>query len=76
MQCFYRGGLTTVGITLFMLFQKKQQIDNKQKIKKNLPENAFEAVKPYFGPQQCSNAPSSNTDKVLFDPALLKLVNK
>ena len=33
-----------------MLLQKEQQIDNKQKINWNLPENALEAVNPYFGP--------------------------
>ena len=34
-----------------MQLQKEQQIDNKLKINYNLPENALEAVKPYFGPQ-------------------------
>ena len=29
---FLKKGLTSVGITLFMLLQKEQQIDNKQKI--------------------------------------------
>ena len=33
-----------------MQLQKEQQIDNKLKINSNLPENALEAVKPYFGP--------------------------
>ena len=42
--------LRTVGIH-FLRLQKEQQIDNKQKINSNLPENAFKAVKPYFGPQ-------------------------
>ena len=35
-----------------MQLQKEQQTDNKQKITENLPENALEAVKPYFGPQK------------------------
>ena len=34
-----------------MQLQKEQQVDNKQKTGWILPENAFEAVKPYFGPQ-------------------------
>ena len=34
-----------------MQLQKEQQIDNKLKINLNLPENALEAVKPYFSPQ-------------------------
>ena len=34
-----------------MQLQKEQQIDNKQKINWNLPENALEAVKPYLRPQ-------------------------
>ena len=32
-----------------MQLQKEQQTDNKLKIKENLPENALEAVKSYFG---------------------------
>ena len=31
---------------LFMRLRKEQQIDNKQKVKQNLAENAFETVKP------------------------------
>ena len=34
-----------------MQLQKEQQTDNKQKINENLPENALEAVEPYFWPQ-------------------------
>ena len=34
-----------------MQLQKEQQIDNKLKINYNSPENALEAVKPYFGRQ-------------------------
>ena len=34
-----------------MQLQKEQRIDNKLKNQLNLPENALEAVKPYFGPQ-------------------------
>ena len=35
----------------FMQLQKEQQTDNKQKIIKNLTENALKAVKPFFGRQ-------------------------
>ena len=42
--------LRPVGIQFFMRLQK-QKIDNKKNQIKNLPENAFEAVKPNFGPQ-------------------------
>ena len=37
--------------SIFMQLQKEQQIDMKLKINSNLPLNALEAVKPYFGPQ-------------------------
>ena len=33
-----------------MQLRKEQQTDNKQKIKENLPENALDALKLYFGP--------------------------
>ena len=39
----------------FMRLQKEQQRDNQQKVNLNLPENACEAVKPYFGPQNMFN---------------------
>ena len=38
-----------------MQLQKEQQTENKQKINENLPENALEAVKTYFGPQNMFN---------------------
>ena len=38
-----------------MQLQKEQQIDNRLKIYKNLPEKALQAVKPYFDPQNMSN---------------------
>ena len=33
--------------SIFMRLQKEQQIENKQKISYTLPDNTFEAVKPY-----------------------------
>ena len=38
-----------------MHLRKEQQTDNKFKIIENLPENALEAVKPYFGRQNMFN---------------------
>ena len=58
-----------------MQLQEEQQIDNKQKINLNLPENALEAVKSYFGPKICSIASLSNTDNVLSGCSLLKISN-
>ena len=48
---FLKTGIKNGRYLIFMRLQKEQQIDNKQKISSNLPENAFEAVKPDFGPQ-------------------------
>ena len=58
-----------------MQLQKEQQTDKEQKINENLPENALEAVEPYFGPKICSIAPSSNTDNVLCGHLLMKISN-
>ena len=47
--------LRTAGSLFFMRLQKEQQIDNKQKINKNLAESAFGTVKPYYGHQNMVN---------------------
>ena len=46
-QVFLKMGIKNCRYSFFMPLQ----IDSKQKISWVLPENAFEAVKPYFGPQ-------------------------
>ena len=59
-----------------MQLQKEQQIDNKLKINKNLPENALEAVKPYFGPQNKFDwSIVKHTDNLFCDRSLMKLSN-
>ena len=55
---FIKMGIKSFRDSIFMRLQKEQQIDNKQKITYILPENAFKAVKPYFGTQimfECSS---------------------
>ena len=47
---FLKKGIKTCPYSTFYELKKKQQKDNK-KINYNLPENAVEAVKRYFGPQ-------------------------
>ena len=37
-----------------------------------MPEKNFEAVQPYFGPQNMYDTPSSNTDKILCEFSLMK----
>ena len=41
---FLKMGYKNCRFSFLMLLQKEQQIDNKQKISLNLPENALEAV--------------------------------
>ena len=55
-----------------MWLQKEQQIDNNQKIKQNLPENAFEAVKPSFGHRNTFDWAFLNTDNVVSDKVLMR----
>ena len=61
---FLMMGMENWRHSISLRLQKEQQI-YKQKISETLPENAFEAVKPEFGPKICSIATSSNTDNVL-----------
>ena len=59
-----------------MRLKKGQQKDNKQKFNENLPENAVEAVKPFFTLITCLIAPSLNTDYVVCELSLMGLGNK
>ena len=50
----YRRSLRPVNNQFFMRLQKEQRKENK-KFNLNLRENAVEAVKPYFAPQNMLN---------------------
>ena len=58
-----------------MQSQKEQKTDNKQNINENLPENALEAVEPYFGPQNMFDCSFAEHDNVLCGHSLIKISN-